>query len=98
MFVSIWFAGPDNRAQAAEVLAKGAEAASGLRTIHIKGKMRTLSGDNFANIAIKQDLVPVELWKEFTDPKRWRIEKPKRVVVMDGESTIMLMGVVGLLA
>ena len=92
LFVSIWFAAPNNRVQAAEVLAKGAEAVSDLRTIHMKCRMRTGPGDNFANIAIKQDLVPVELWKEFAEQRRWRIEKPKRVVVMDGESTIMLIG------
>jgi hypothetical protein len=35
-----------------------------------------------------QEFVPVELWKQFDDPK-WRIDKPGRMAVMDGQSTIL---------
>jgi outer membrane lipoprotein-sorting protein len=33
-----------------------------------------------------QDFVSVEVWKQFDDPK-WRIDKPGRMAVMDGQST-----------
>jgi outer membrane lipoprotein-sorting protein len=83
---------PNNRAQAAEVLAQGAKAVSDISSIHIKGKMRTLPNDNFSNINTPDgDLVPIELWKQFGEKSKWRVEKPGRVVVMDGNSTIMLM-------
>lgn len=89
--LAIWPAAPDNRAQAAEALAKGARAAAGLRSIHIQFMMRTPPRDNFAAISAKGKLVPVELWKQFGGQSRWRIEKPGRVVAMDGTSTVMLM-------
>ena len=82
---------PDNRAQAAEVLAQAADAASNLQSIHIKGQLRTRPHDNFSMIGSRYDFVPMELWKEFGENGRWRIEKPGRVLVMDGESTVMLI-------
>ena len=36
-------------------------------------------------------LFPIELWKQFGEKSKWRVEKPGRVVVMDGDSTIMLI-------
>jgi outer membrane lipoprotein-sorting protein len=89
VFIGLWLAAPGSRAMAAEVLAKGARAAAGLTSIHIKGRMRTLPRDNFSLIKADGDLHSIELWKEFGDQPRWRIEKPGRVAVMDGESTVM---------
>lgn len=88
-FLALWLVQPDNRANAARVLAKAAQAVPELRSIHIQCRMRTPPQDNFAAIRSESDLVPVELWKQFGDQTKWRIEKPARVVVMDGKSTVM---------
>ncbi len=92
LIIGLLMTGPDNRALAAETMAKGVKAVGDLETIHIKCMMRTRSGDNFSNINLRGGLVPVELWKEFTGQRRWRIKKPNRYLVMDGKSTVMIMG------
>jgi len=79
-------------AAAAEVLARGAQATSGLKSVYFKCRMRTLPADNFSYIDLKHDFVDVQLWEDYGDPKRWKIEKPGRVAVMDGKQTMMLMG------
>jgi hypothetical protein len=33
--------------------------------------------------------VPIEIWREYSTPPRWRVEKPGRVVVMDGQSSVL---------
>lgn len=78
------------QASPAQVLARGAKAVANLTTIHLKGQLRTPPADNFANIDVKRDFASIELWKAFDGGyNKWRIEKPGRVVVMDGQSTIM---------
>ncbi len=89
--VGLWAALPDTRATAAEVLAQAAEATSKLKSVHFDCRMRTLPRDNFSHVDADREFVTVELWKEFGDSRRWRIEKPGRVAVMDGESTVMLI-------
>jgi outer membrane lipoprotein-sorting protein len=79
---------PGGQANAAEVFSKGVKAVASLSSIHIKCKLRTLPADNFSLIMPDQDFVPVEVWKQFDDPK-WRIDKPGRLAVMDGQSTIL---------
>ena len=76
-----------------QVLNDAAKAIGNVRSIHIKAQMRTLSGDNFGYIGLDLDFVPIEMWKKVDDAGvlRWRIEKPQRVIVTDGNSTIMLM-------
>lgn len=94
LLISILHFMPDNRAMAAEaagVLARGAEAASNLHTIYIKCMMRTSPHDNFASIDPEYELVPIEIWKEFGEQTRWRIEKSGRVAVMDGITTVMII-------
>jgi outer membrane lipoprotein-sorting protein len=71
------------RDSATAVLAQSIEAMSNVRTIHITGRMRTLPGDNFELIGADYDFVPLELWRQ-SNPDRWRVEKPGRIVVMDG--------------
>jgi outer membrane lipoprotein-sorting protein len=79
---------PGGQANAAEVLSRGVKAVASLSSIHITCKLRTLPADNFSLIMPDQDFVPVEVWKQFDDPK-WRIDKPGRMAVMDGHSTIL---------
>jgi outer membrane lipoprotein-sorting protein len=80
-------------AAAIQVLNDAASAVENVRSIHIKAQMRTLPGDNFSLIGLEYDFVPIEMWKKVDDAGvlRWRIEKPERVIVTDGNSTIMLM-------
>jgi len=57
--------------------------------IHIRGKLRTLPADNFGAIMPEAEFVTIELWKESGPKPKWRVEKPGRVVVMDGKSTVL---------
>jgi len=91
--VAVLSTAPNGRAEAAEVLAKAANAVAGLRTVHIKCRMRTLPRENFDLICLEHDFVKVELWKRFADPPQWRLEKPGRVAAMDGRSALMLIKV-----
>jgi len=79
--------------QAAELklLAQSVEAMSSLQTVHMIGRMRTLPGDNFEMIGTDYEFVPLELWREYSNPPRWRVEKTGRVVVMDGQSSVLYM-------
>jgi hypothetical protein len=80
-------------ASAAEVLTWGKEAVANLRSVYIKAEIRTIAHDNFEMIGLEYDFVPNEMWKEFdgTPQGKWRIEKPGRVVVMDGSSSLLLI-------
>ncbi len=92
LFVSgLWLTQPAEAQKAAKVLARGAEAVPNPSTVHIVAKVRTIPHDNFSLIGADYDLVPVEVWKQFGDKPKWRVEKPGRVAVMDGASTMMLI-------
>jgi outer membrane lipoprotein-sorting protein len=81
-------------AYANQILTDAVKAVSDLTSVHMKARMRTLEGDNFGLIGLEFDFVPIEMWKR-TEPNgllQWRVEKPKRVLLMDGQSTLMLMG------
>jgi len=80
-------------ASAAEVLQEAIDAVSDLWSVHMKTRMRTLPNDNFSLIGLNFDFVPIEMWK-FTDENglvQWRVEKPGRVLLMDGQNTMMLI-------
>lgn len=80
-------------ASANDFLAQAVKAVSDLHSVYMKAKMRTLPGDNFSLIGLEFDFVPIEMWKR-TDPNglvQWRVEKPGRVLLMDGKSTLMLI-------
>lgn len=78
---------------AAEILANATEAVTNLHSIHINARMRTLPRDNFAYISLEHDFVPIEMWKRTNDTGlvQWRIDKPGRLVLMDGESTVLFI-------
>jgi outer membrane lipoprotein-sorting protein len=76
-------------AAAATLLAQSARAMSELQTVHMIGRMRAVPGDNFEFVGAKLDFIPLELWREYSNPPRWRVEKPGRVVVMDGQSSTL---------
>ncbi len=82
---------PKMQATAAEVMTKGAQAVAKLTSIHLRGEVRTTPQDNFSAIMPDQNFSKVELWEQFEPDLKWRIEKPLRVAVMDGNSTILLI-------
>ena len=84
---------PTASASAVQVLTDAAKAVEGVKSIHIKAKMRTPPRHNMGMIGLKYDLVPIEMWKEVNEAGilRWRIEKPGRVIVTNADSTIMFI-------
>jgi outer membrane lipoprotein-sorting protein len=76
---------------ALNLMAQSAEAMSNLQTVHIVARMRTAPGDNFEYINPAMDWVPLEIWRQFGETSKWRVEKPGRVAVMDGTSSLMLL-------
>ena len=82
---------PRTQSPAMNLMAQSAEAMSNLQSVHITARMRTLPHDNFEVIDAKYDWVPLEIWKQFGDAPKWRVEKPGRVAVMDGVSSVMLI-------
>jgi hypothetical protein len=78
---------------AADVLQAATDAVSNVWSVHMKAQMRTLPRDNFSLIGLDYDFVPIEMWKQ-TDENgqvQWRVEKPGRVLLMDGQTTIMFI-------
>lgn len=78
---------------AAQVLQDAIKAVSDVWSVHMKARMRTLPNDNFSMIDLDYDFVPIEMWLR-TDVDglvQWRVEKPGRVLLMDGKSTLMLI-------
>ncbi|UCC21707.1 MAG: hypothetical protein JSW23_07805 [Planctomycetota bacterium] len=76
-----------------EVLQDAIDAVSDVWSVHMKARMRTRPGDNFSNIGLDYDFVPIEMWKR-TDENglvQWRVEKTGRVLLMDGQTTIMFI-------
>jgi len=59
--------------------------------MHISARMRTPPADNFDNIDLDTPLIPVEIWKDFGDQPRVRVEKQGRQIAADGKTTTMLM-------
>jgi len=82
---------PATKATAAEVMSRGVQAVRQLASVHLVCRVRTAPNDNFAQIDPKAAFVTVELWKEFGDPPKWRVEKPGRVAVVDGQSTLLYL-------
>lgn len=82
---------PKTTANADEVMARGARAALRLTSVHLQCRVRSAPADNFIHLSPKLDFTTVDLWKEWEGKGRWRIEKPGRVVVMDGEATIQFV-------
>jgi len=80
---------PKAQARAVEIMTKGAQAVAKLTSIHLRGQLRTLPADNFSCINSDCEFCTIELWKQFEPELKWRAEKPGRVAVMDGESTVL---------
>ncbi len=82
---------PKIQAAAAEVMANGAKAMANLTSIHLRGQLRTDPKDNFSYINADSPFFPIELWKQFEPELKWRVDKPGRTAVMDGQSTVLFI-------
>jgi len=80
-------------ASATQVLQDAIKAVSDVWSVHMKAQMRTLPDDNFSLIGLELDFVPIEMWKRTGKEGliQWRVEKPGRVLVVDGKNTLMLI-------
>jgi len=83
------FSTPKVQAAAAVVMTKGAQAVAKLTSIHLRGQVRTPPAENFGYPDPASDFVTIELWKQFEPDLKWRVEKPERIAVMDGQSTVL---------
>lgn len=82
---------PKVQAKALEVMTKGAQAVAKLTSIHLRGQVRSAPQDNFSAIMPEQDFVTIELWKQFEPALKWRVDKPGRTALMDGQSTLLFI-------
>jgi hypothetical protein len=89
--VGLWHTPPAVAEKTVDVLALGAAAVPEGATVHIVAKMRTAPHDNFSYVNADLDFVRIDVWKQSGDKPKWRVEKPGRVAVMDGESTALLI-------
>ena len=89
VILAVLFSAPKTQAAAAEVMAKGAQAVAKLTSIHLRGQVRTPPAENFGFPDPASDFVTIELWKQFEPDLKWRVEKPERIAVMDGQSTVL---------
>lgn len=78
-------------ASAAQLFKQAIAAVSNLHSMHMKLRIRTLPRDNFAYIGLDSDFVAHEIWKEFGETPKYRVEKPGRTVVMDGTQTVCVI-------
>lgn len=80
-------------ASAAQVLQDAIDAVADVWSVHMKAQMRTRPSDNFSNIGLNYDFVDIEMWKRTNanSQVQWRVEKPGRVLLMDGQTTIMFI-------
>lgn len=72
-------------------LANAARSIEDVTMMHIAANMRTESHENFETIDIHAPLIPVHIWARFREPPKWRVEKERRCIVMDGSSTTLLI-------
>ena len=82
---------PDIQVAAAEIMTRGANAVAKLSGIHLRGQLRASPTENFSEIAPDHEFVSIELWKEFEPVAKWRVDKPGRLAVMDGQSTMLFV-------
>jgi outer membrane lipoprotein-sorting protein len=84
-----WF---QNKSYAANALIKKSILAmEGIKSVFMNFKVRTQPGENFDFIDINAGFVTHKLWRTFAEPPRWRIEKPGRIVMMDGKNQYLYM-------
>jgi outer membrane lipoprotein-sorting protein len=77
--------------KAVTVMTRAAQAVTRLTTVHYTAKLRTDPRDNFSFIAPNHNFLTVEFWKQFGPELKWRVDKPGRIAVMDGKSSVLFI-------
>ena len=77
-----------NKAKAMNLLNESIAKTQNLTTMVIKFLVRTLPQDNFDYIDLNENFVEHTILKDFS-ANIWRVEKPFRAVVFDGEKSIL---------
>lgn len=79
-------------AQAAEnIIAKSINAMESLRSMFISMQVRSLENEPFDMLGTEYDFIEYKYWKQFSGVKPWRIEKPGRIAVFDGENQYLFL-------
>ncbi|MGD0768180.1 MAG: hypothetical protein ABSB42_08295 [Tepidisphaeraceae bacterium] len=89
------------QASAEDVLKSGSAALQDIHALHIQARMRAVNTtDNPGAIDLTQDFTPIEIWTRTQPGKKmeWRVEKPQRIMVMDGRATYIYIPTVQLAA
>ena len=76
---------------AANVLREGMSALSSLRSVYVRANARIPSTGDFNAVGGEYELQPIEMWKEFGESSKWRVENAGRVAVMDGQASLLLI-------
>ncbi|HOK65305.1 MAG TPA: hypothetical protein PK054_00810 [Anaerohalosphaeraceae bacterium] len=78
---------------AAELLGQAIQTVTDIRSIHIQARMRTYPHDNFSQVDLKTDFVPIEMWARFENNNflQMRIDKPQRVLSVDNGKATMII-------
>jgi len=75
-----------NTAKAAEsIMTRSITALESLRSMFITMEVRSDANENFDYISTQSDFIEYKIWKQFTGNEPWRMEKPGRIVLFDGE-------------
>ena len=73
------------------LLAESVQAMANVHSVHILARMRTTPRENFDFIDPARNWVPLEIWSQYGAEPKWRVEKPGRVVAMDGASSLLVI-------
>ncbi len=68
------------------LIEKSIRAAQQVKSMVITLYVRTLEDDNFSLVGTDYKMVKHSIYKSFEYPEKWRVEKPGRIVVFDGEN------------
>lgn len=79
---------PVANATAMVILADAVKATSNLKSVHMVARMRSLPREDIEMIGPDYDFIPIEMWKQFEPIAKWHIEKPGRVINMDGKEFV----------
>ena len=79
-------------AQAAEnIMLRSITAMDALKSMFISMDVRSQERENFDVIGEEYDFIEYKFWKQFSGEQPWRIEKPGRIVVWDGEKQFLYL-------
>jgi hypothetical protein len=82
----------NNTAKAAGVFIESSiKATQHLKSMVLKLKIRTIATDNFSLVGTEYSMVDHTIWKQFTKPEKWKVDKGERVLMFDGNKQYLWM-------